>query len=439
MRAAALAALMASAAPAFGAPAGTGQPDLAAEYRAAKDRRDRAAAEVARQSRLVIDAGSNTAARLAAARALENAQSSLQAAETDFSAVVRKMKPGDAIWIQETAVGVTGRGADRYQTQIPAIGDGAALDPTVQSGQGLGDSPDYTKPLPPLRGPEAPGVGTIREEPHGGVGYGLPPGFANDRLDDMDSRAGMIPPSSRRRDPRRVRPSADGEEPFDAPTREGEPFTDPLPPEAVPLVFVRLSEPTRFPILTNPRRSPGGGALGILAGVARDVDKGDLAGAWKGTEALLAQHPDDPGVRSLAAGILLRLGRAKEAEEHARAAIRLGDESPDPWTVLAWALLRQGRRREAAEAARRALDIDPAAAGAAAALRAAGPAGSGQPPAVAPPAAGAAGASSADPGPAPEAPPASPARGLLFGAAAAAVAAAAIGIFLRPRLFRRRA
>ncbi|MBI3299680.1 MAG: tetratricopeptide repeat protein [Elusimicrobia bacterium] len=386
------------------------------EYNAAKARRDAANAELYRQN-LRLDAAANDVnARLAAAREVEKAQLAKQAADADFDKVVRKMKPGDAIWVQETAVGTT---EDRYSNRIPEVGDGAEVLYALDA-QG---SPISGRPVAPLRAPDAPGTGFVRPvvpDP-GLVAYGRPAGFANS---NEEPRGRPVPAASE--PPRReAPPTPSGTAPSSA--DEGTPVLAPLPEPVINLTFMRFSDPTRFPTLNAPRGAPGDGASTLLAGVGREVRRGDLAGAWKGVRVLLDKHPDDPGVRRLAAALLLRLGRPIEAERHARESLRLDPTDADAWTVLSWALLRQGRLREAAQAARAALDLDPNASGAAAALTASGRSAAPRRTTAPQPA----------PFPLPSvpwAPPGDSLRALAAGALAAFILAA----FLLPRVFRRK-
>lgn len=396
--------------------------DIVADYQAAKARRDAAAADLARQSALLEASSGDTMNRLSAARAVEKAQLSLQSASADLNAVVRQMKPGDAIWVQETKVGQT----DRYAPQIPDPGAGAPLDWRMGA-------------IAPIKVPEAPGVGFQRAagEP-GRVSYGRPAGFANSN-EEAQGRPLTDEAAPRLLHAPQIAPRVTLPAPVPAPADEGRPFAGPLPPAAVNLTFLRFGDPIRFPVLNNPRRSSGDDALRSLSGVAREVERGDLEGAWRGTQGLLAFYPDDPGVQRLAAGLLLRLGRAAEAEAHARESIRLDGTNPEAWTVLAWSLLRQGKRREAAAAALSALALDPLALGAAAALTAMG-----LPPAAtarsAGPLAAAALVPAGGPGVPPTAAPMAPRRlsPTVLAIAAAAAAAAAFGAFLRPRMFRRK-
>lgn len=354
--------------------AGAAGADIAQEYRELKDRRDRAAQELNRQSKRLQDAANDPIARANAGRAVEAAQDSLNAAQRDFDAAVRKMKPGDAIWVQETAV--TSTAEDRYALKVPAVGDGVPVDPrSVGLGAGVGDFDLMAKPPPSIG---APGVGPQGGgPPPKGVVYGQAPGFANDAR-DHDPGAFMAPGAPHVRDPRRVPapaggawpPPPEGEPP---PPEEGLPFDGPLPEAVAQTGFVVFPRNETFPdLLAFEAKRPGEGSLKVLRMVAEAVKRGDAAGAAKSAELLARRHPDDPGVRRLAAVLALRRGRLDEADAHIRAALKIDPTNPEAWTVLAWVRLRQGRRAEAGEAARWALSLDPSSSAAAAALKASG-------------------------------------------------------------------
>lgn len=348
--------------PAFAAPAGMvpsgSAPEIAQEYADAKARRDRAAAELAAQTKRLQDAANDAVARAQAGRAVEAAQKSLASAQTGFDAVVRKMKPGDAIWVQETAVGMTNSGSDdRYSLKVPGVGEGVELDPRL-----AGATAPHQR-----SGPTAVPL----------VGYGRPPGYDNEKR-DLDPGAYMAPGAPHIRDPRNVSAPVDAPWPPPQPAgppppEEGVPFTGPLPEAVVQVGFVVFPQNETFPtLLAFEAKRPGAGSLKVLAQVAAAVQRGDIAGAAKSAEFLAKRHPDDPGVRRLAAILALRLGRLDEADAHISAALKIDPTNAEAWTVLAWLRLRQGRRAEAGEAARWALRLDPASSAAAAALKASG-------------------------------------------------------------------
>jgi tetratricopeptide (TPR) repeat protein len=420
--------------------------DLAQEYREAKAARDRAAAELAAQSKRLQDAANDPIARARAGKAVEQAQSSYASAQKTFDSVVRKMKPGDAIWVQETAVGMTGAGApggDRYAPQVPAVGEGVPVDPhSVGLGAGVGEFDLMAKP-PPMIG--APGAGPqgAAGAPAPGVTYGLSPGFDNPKLHDAETAAALMHPGAPKvRDPRKP-PSA--ESGFEAPAeppppQEGVPFTGPLPEPLAQVGFVVFPTDETFPsLLAFEARTPGAGSLKVLSAVSQSVRRGDLAGAWTSAAVLVERHPEDPGVRRLAAVLNLRLGKLDAADAHIQAALRLDPANAEAWTVLAWVRLRQGRRGEAGRAARWALRLDPGFSGAAAALKASGvpaapPSGPVLPPALspAPPPSAAAPAAAAEPeAPAPQA----DWGAFVLGVAAVSGAALAFALkgLLRPR------
>lgn len=418
--------------------------DIAQEYRELKDRRDRAAQELNRQSKRLQDASNDPIARANAGRAVEAAQNSLSAAQRDFDAAVRKMKPGDAIWVEETAVTTTAE--DRYAPKVPAIGDGVPVDPrSVGLGAGLGDFDLMAKPPPSIT---APGVGPQGSAgtPAKGVTYGQSPGFDNSKLNHIESAAALMHPGAHKvRNPRPVRPEPSPAEPpasLPAPD-EGVPFAGPVPEAVTQVGFVVFPDDETFPdIMAFDAKRPGEGSLKVLTSVASSVRRGDMAGAWKSASLLAARHPGDPGVRRLSAILLLRLGRLDEAAEHIQAALRIDPMNAEAWTVLSWVRLRQGRRGEAGEAARWALRLDPSSAGAAAALKASGvpaqpPSGPVTQPSLGPLPSPAPAVQAAAPSPDAEPPARNPAWGtfVLF---AAAVSGAALTFALKGLLFKRK-
>lgn len=419
--------------------------DIAAEYRELKDRRDRAAQELSRQSKRLQDASNDPIARANAGRAVEAAQTSLNAAQRDFDAAVRKMKPGDAIWVQETAV--TSTAEDRYSLKVPAVGDGVPVDPrSVGLGAGVGDFDLMAMPPPSIG---APGLGPQGSAgpPAKGVTYGQSPGFDNSKLNHIESAAALMHPGAPKvRDPRTGRsgpPSEDSPSPVSA-AEEGVPFAGPVPEAVTQVGFVVFPDDETFPdLMAFEAKRPGEGSLKVLTSVAAAVRRGDLAGAWKSASLLAGRHPDDPGVRRLSAILLLRLGRLDEAAEHISAALRLDPMYAEAWTVLAWVRLRQGRRGEAGEAARWALRLDPASSGAAAALKASGvpaqpPSGPVTQPSLGPAPSPAPAVQAAASAPDPSAPPArSPAWGT-FVLVAAAVSGAALTFALKGLVLKRK-
>lgn len=437
------------AAPAGMVPSGS-SPDIAAEYADAKGRRDRAAAELAAQTKRLSDAANDAVARAQAGRAVEAAQKSLASAQTGFDAVVRKMKPGDAIWIQETAVGMTNSGSDdRYSLKVPGVGEGVEMDPRLAGGNYVGEVPYKGGAVPPLRVPTAPGTGPHRSGPAAVpvVGYGKPPGYDNDKMNYIESAATLMGPGAPKiRDPRppRSQPPPEGWPPSQpsgpAPPEEGIPFAGPLPEAIAQVGFVVFPQNETFPtLLAFEAKRPGAGSLKVLTQVASAVQRGDVAGAAKSAEFLAKRHPDDPGVRRLAAILALRLGRLDEADSHISAALKIDPTNAEGWTVLAWLRLRQGRRAEAGEAARWSLALDPTSAAAAAALKASGvpaqpAAGAVAPPPVAAPSPFVSLQTTV--APEPEAPPESNWGSIVL--AVAAVSGAALAYALKGLIFRRK-
>lgn len=398
-------------------------PDIAQEYAEAKARRDRAAAELSAQTKKLQDAANDAVARAQAGRGVEAAQKSMAAAQAGFDSVVRKMKPGDAIWVQETSVGMTGVGGDeRYAPKVPALGEGVVV---VPSAGVIG--PQRSSPVAPPT-----------------VGYGRPPGFENDKR-DYNPGEYMGPGAPHVLDPRKVpapvEPSWPPPQPSGPPPpEEGVPFAGPLPEAVVRVGFVVFPANETFPaLLAFEAKRPGAGSLKVLTRVAEAVKRGDLIGAAKSAEFLAKRHPDDPGVRRLAAILALRLGRLGEADAHISAALKIDPTNAEAWTVLAWLRLRQGRRAEAGEAARWALRIDPASAAAAAALKASGaPAQPAAGPVAPPPVAAPSPLVSqqAAVSPEPEAPQQSHWGSLVL--AVAAVSGAALAFALKGLIFRRK-
>ncbi|MDE2293659.1 MAG: hypothetical protein KGL53_16380, partial [Elusimicrobia bacterium] len=207
-----------AAAPAFaGGAAANG--DIAARYQAARQARDAAAARLAADQQAVADAGNSTLQRLAAARAVEKDRAVLSAADAQLQGVLKQVKPGDAVWLQETQPGTTAD-PDRYQLRIPDIGAGVPADP---AGEGVGVQQEADRPLPPLRGLDAPGGGSVtRIPPPGSVSYDLPAGFANGMLKGGEPSGGRLPVVSM--------PGEAGRGGGQAPPQEGVPFAGPVPP-----------------------------------------------------------------------------------------------------------------------------------------------------------------------------------------------------------------
>ncbi|GJQ29513.1 MAG: hypothetical protein HBSAPP03_13970 [Phycisphaerae bacterium] len=87
--------------------------------------------------------------------------------------------------------------------------------------------------------------------------------------------------------------------------------------------------------------------------------EGKAAEALAVVQRLSTKHPNDPGLASLSAVILLRLGRFDQAEFYARRAVALEPGQAPLLVNLATILVAQRKSREAMEAARQAVEANP--------------------------------------------------------------------------------
>lgn len=79
-------------------------------------------------------------------------------------------------------------------------------------------------------------------------------------------------------------------------------------------------------------------------------DDGDLAGAVRALEVLVAEEPDFTLAYSALAAWCTRLERHEDAVRHARRACELAPRDPFSYTALSVACMRAGRIPEAEEA-----------------------------------------------------------------------------------------
>ncbi|MFH1724901.1 MAG: tetratricopeptide repeat protein [Elusimicrobiota bacterium] len=338
---------------------------LEAEYRRAKED-IRAALDEIQRCEDRVSRASSVYERLNARRELERAQGSLSEAEAALSSARARMRPGDAVWEEETRVESGGerKSRDSYRFRVPSVGPGAEVDPRVHQRSWVGEGGSPGRPRPPAA-PEVPARATPQEA-GGGSGeiiYNRPAGYANPRSSGARSSA---PP----RDPPLRAPAT---APFTLPSappvggRGGPmpPESGLLPPPArepeipYPAYFVKEPGPSDFPMIFKAGRDRRGPALALIRSVNRGLRSGDLEAALRDADRLAAVEPADPGVHHLRAAVLSRMGRYAEAEAAARAAVSLDRERPAAYRTLAWAQLRQGKLREAAESVARALELDP--------------------------------------------------------------------------------
>ncbi|MFI5362594.1 MAG: tetratricopeptide repeat protein [Elusimicrobiota bacterium] len=101
--------------------------------------------------------------------------------------------------------------------------------------------------------------------------------------------------------------------------------------------------------------------INLADALSRD---GDLPGAAREADIAVRLSPDNGKYRKIYGGILMALGRAREAGDQYEAALRLEPDDAVTQYDLGVALQRQGRWQEAVPRYRRALELDPRAAGA---------------------------------------------------------------------------
>ncbi len=87
--------------------------------------------------------------------------------------------------------------------------------------------------------------------------------------------------------------------------------------------------------------------------------KGDYARAIEFYEQALILRPDFPKARSNLGAILQRVGRAREAEPHLRAAVESNSGNPLAWNNLGSVLLELGRAQEGLESLKKAAALRP--------------------------------------------------------------------------------
>lgn len=86
---------------------------------------------------------------------------------------------------------------------------------------------------------------------------------------------------------------------------------------------------------------------------------GDLAGAHRGYQQVLREHPDDVHAHLWLGALLQQTGRSEQAEHHLEQATRLAPALPDGWVNLGVVRQALGRIEDAETAFRTALDRDP--------------------------------------------------------------------------------
>ena len=89
------------------------------------------------------------------------------------------------------------------------------------------------------------------------------------------------------------------------------------------------------------------------------VESGDLEGAAREYDALVALSPEAAAARFNYGGVLRRLGRSDAAIEQLEAARKLVPDDPDVWVELGLSYAAAGRRSEAIDALRRAIALNP--------------------------------------------------------------------------------
>ncbi|MDO5288430.1 MAG: tetratricopeptide repeat protein [Pseudomonadota bacterium] len=105
-------------------------------------------------------------------------------------------------------------------------------------------------------------------------------------------------------------------------------------------------------------------AAGALADEYAEVQRlqkaGQTSAALARADQYIAQHPNDPQMRFIKAGVLSSSGQAEQAQALLTQLTRDYPELPEPWNNLAVLHAAQGRLDEAQQALEAALRINPA-------------------------------------------------------------------------------
>ena len=119
---------------------------------------------------------------------------------------------------------------------------------------------------------------------------------------------------------------------------------------------------------TRPATDPGSNVADLVALADSAIARGEADEARRLLDRAVSQRPDDPGVHLARGRLFTAIRRYRDAKTEFDRAAELAPESPEPHYQLALAYLAAGERDRAVSSLERAIALDPAHAGARAAL-----------------------------------------------------------------------
>jgi tetratricopeptide (TPR) repeat protein len=313
-------------------PTPAGAAGLVEDYEAANGKVQAASAEVARWQQ-TIETAATDYQRLKAQVELEKAQKRLEQARGGLDKVAARMKPGDALW-------------EKLHTfdplKVPDMGAAGPVNAAIYQR-------DQVNPKPSA----APAPGRIS---YGGPTQ-RPPQPAKNPGRSWKSRP-IAGPRASRPAPARVAdppaPNAAGGRPLNmAPPQVSTPYRDYVG-QPIKWNFPELVTHPNQPAEPLPQRVEAD-----LPGVQRALRAGDLPGALRKVEALMAEVPGDPRLLFLQADLLNRMRRFAEAEAAGLQALQMGLDVVELHEAIGWARLHLGKYKLAIASAARALLLDP--------------------------------------------------------------------------------
>jgi len=347
-------------------------------------------AEIRSKRQDVLSSGSDYE-RLKNQRTLEESEEALRQAKKSMEDYKKSLQPGTKAWDDNILIkdgrqfrSIPGRDKkkeavdeDKYGVTVPDVGPGTSIDPRVHQHSWVGEpGAGPNGPLKPIEIPGVPGmnVGATQVPSSGEVLYGRPAGFRNSPggpISDPRERKrptaeptpalpnAPIPPSTGSAQGRIEEPEEGG--PIENTVRIGETGRQlpPLAPDGFTFDGPEGEMLKQFPELAVRELGVRDQGIALVKDAGRLLRSGDATGALRSADRLVQMAPSDPGVHSLRALILNRLGRFAEAESAAHRALALDDSRAATWRTLAWAQFKQGKSAAAMRSAQSALAINP--------------------------------------------------------------------------------
>jgi tetratricopeptide (TPR) repeat protein len=317
------------------------------------------AADAVKQWESRVKKASTTYDRLKAQRQLEMARKAYRDAQRDYEGVLRRVKPGDKAFRDET------RFKERDPKDVKDVGPSGPAVPFVTYSEGettKGGSTGevvYNKP----RDPNA--AGRIRADP-GRWKIRDKPAPAEPEAESAVSEPSKSAKPAGQKRPKKAQYVVSPEKLGAVQSRR----TQRLGKRGAPIQNIDyIGKPVLFtfePFDYDGTANRGDTKkesleeIGLIKSVTKEMSSGQLEKAKRDVERLMTLRPEDARVFHLASLVYNKMGKYEDGAQAADTALRIGMRHPAVYESLAVAQLRLGRYSQALESANSALEIDPA-------------------------------------------------------------------------------